>query len=97
MSILEENEIKSVLKIESVSNYPELIFLSNAVDEFIKTATGKDWGASSPVDPIAKMTASTLLARWFQDPSMMGKINDSVLISLIGQLHAKAISEVNAV
>lgn len=80
-----------MLKLDSASDYPQLNIILPAIDDYLKTATGKDWGVDNVIDPTAKIVASVLLVRWFEDPGMIGKINDASLIGLVGQLHAKAI------
>lgn len=89
--ILTEQEAVAVLKLGAASDYPELDIILPAVDDFIKTATGKDWALDASIDPTAKMTAAVLLVRWFEDPGMIGKVDnaDKGLIGLIGQLQAK--------
>lgn len=67
-----------------------------AVDDFIKSGTGKDWAADSIIDPTAKLLASALFTKWFDDPGMIGKANDIGTLALIGQLHAKALQEVTS-
>jgi hypothetical protein len=93
--ILTQQEAVDILKLSTASEYPELNILLSAVDEYIKSATGKDWGVDTTIDPIAKMAACVLLVRWFEDPGMMGKVDntDKGFIGLISQLHAKVAVE----
>lgn len=100
MSILTPQEAIDQLKLDlPASTYPQLNIILPAIDDYLKTATGKDWGTLTDrytkIDPTAKIVASVLLVRWFEDPGMIGKLslNDPGLIGLIAQLHAKAISE----
>ena len=99
MSILTHQEAVDQLRLDSpASNYPQLILILPAIDDCLKTATGKDWGTLTDqyteIDPTAKIVATVLLVRWFEDPGMIGKgLNDPGVIGLIAQLHAKAISE----
>ncbi|HEY5582920.1 MAG TPA: hypothetical protein VIK78_00290 [Ruminiclostridium sp.] len=86
--ILTVQEAADILKLENPENYPTINIILPAVDDYLKTATGKDWSIA-PIDPIAKMTASILLVRWFEDSSMIGKLNDNGIIGLIAQLQAK--------
>ena len=58
MSILTLQEAADMLKIESAADYPQLDILLPAIDDYIKTATGKDWGVDDPVDPTAKIALS---------------------------------------
>jgi hypothetical protein len=86
-----EKEAADMLKLESAEDNPQLNIILPAVDDYIKTATGKDWSKDNPIDPIAKLVACVLLVRWFEDPGMIGKATDAGVIGLIGQLHAKAL------
>ena len=99
MPILTTKEAADVLDYTDRNEMPEkvtTVFLP-AVDRFIRDATGKDWGTITDgytqVDPTAKMVAGVLLARWFGDPGLIGKVNDSGVLSLITQLEAKALLE----
>jgi hypothetical protein len=91
---LTTQEAAELLGYDSVESCPaaRLNITHSAVDDYIQSATGKDWGKDNPVNATAKLVASILLVRWFEDPGMIGKVNDVGLISLIGQLHAKAIT-----
>lgn len=94
MSILTQQEMADSLGYTSISEVPPRAnLLPSFVDDFIKTATGHDWASDTTIDPTAKMLASALTIRWFEDPGQMGKIsdNDIGVKSLIGQLHAKAL------
>lgn len=103
MPILTNEEAAKLLDYETVDEMPEkvtAVFLP-AVDDFLKNATGKDWGALTEtytvVDPVAKMVAGVLLVRWFENPAMIGKTNDDGVIAMIGQLAAKATQEKQAI
>jgi len=95
MAILTPQEVEDILKLESLEDYPELNIWLPGVDDVIKTATGKDWGADAVKDPTAKMLACVLVIRWFENPGMIGKIDlaDKNIVALVGQLHAKALIE----
>jgi len=98
--ILTLQEAADILKYNSSDEMPGNVtsIILPAVDDCIKTATGKDWGTLTDtyieIDPTAKMIASVLVVRWFEDPGIIGKVNDAGIIGLIGQLHAKALMEV---
>lgn len=96
MSILTEQEAADMLRIESVSDYPQLGILLPAIDDYIKTATGKDWGADDPVDPTAKMAAIILLVNWFENPGAVGSTDGvmKMIVNIISQLQAKALGGV---
>lgn len=93
MSILTNQEAADMLRLPDPNDYPQLNIILPFVDDFIKTATGRDWGSDNPIDPTAKMLASALVARWFDDPAQMDKVsdNDIGVKSLVGQLHGKAL------
>jgi hypothetical protein len=92
VSILTSQEAAAMLRLENASDYPQLAILLPAIDEYIKTGTGKDWG-TEPVDAVAKMAASILLVQWFENPAMIGTVgeNNYGLTNLLTQLHAKAL------
>lgn len=91
--ILTPQEAADTIRLGDPADYPQFNILLPFVDDFIKTATGRDWSADIPIDPTAKMLASALATRWFNDPGQMGSIsdNDIGVKSLIGQLHGKAL------
>ena len=93
MGILTSQEAADMLKLEVASDYPQLLILLPAVDDYIKTATGKDWGADDPVDPTAKIVATVLLVNWFENPGAIGSIDGfmKMMVNLIAQLQAKAL------
>lgn len=93
MSILTPQEAAIMLRLPDPDDYPQFNIILPFVDDFIKTATGYDWASDTTIDPTAKMLASALAARWFDDPGQMGVIkdNDIGVQSLIGQLHGKAV------
>ncbi|MDQ7095947.1 hypothetical protein REC12_20340 [Desulfosporosinus sp. PR] len=94
MSILTLQEAANMLRLPAdPSDYPQLDILLPFVDDFIRTSTGHDWASDDAIDPTAKMLASALISRWFDDPGQMGSISDNDLgvKSLIGQLHGKAL------
>jgi len=99
MSILTSREAAFALNFTEANQMPEKItkiFLP-AVDGYLKTATGKDWGSLTAtytaIDPLAKMVASVILARWYEDPTQLGTVTGDGLLSLIAQLHAKNLQE----
>ena len=62
------------------------------VDDYIKTATGRDWTADSSIDPIAKAAAQILITLWHENPASIG--NEGMLpgglSACLVQLAAKA-------
>lgn len=92
-NILTDAEAKDVLGYDTSQEMPSRVttVLLPAVDRFIERATGKDWTTDSPVDPVAKMAASVLLSRWFDNPSLVGRNDDAGVVSLIAQLGATAL------
>lgn len=99
MPILTPQDAADVLGYDSPDEMPGDVtkILLPGIDGFLKNATGKDWGAEEEIDPDAKMAARVLLRRWFDDPGMVGATKDVGILSLIGQLHAKALQEKQAV
>jgi hypothetical protein len=91
--ILTNQEAADMLRLDNAEDYPQLSIVLPFVDDFIRTATGRDWAADATKDPTAKMLAAALLVRWFDDPGQMGNLsdNDIGVKSLIVQLHAKAL------
>ena len=99
MPILTSREAAFALNFTAADQMPEKItriFLP-AVDGYLLTATGKDWGSLTEtytaVDPLSKMVASVILARWYEDPTQIGTITGDGLLGLIAQLHAKSLQE----
>ena len=97
--ILTTQEAADVLGYDSPDEMPGDVvnILLPGIDGFLQNATGKDWGAEEEIDPDAKMAARVLLRRWFDDPGMVGEAKDVGILNLIGQLHAKALQEKQAV
>lgn len=48
-----------------------MLDLLEQVDAYILRATGRSWGADTPVEPSAKAAARMLLVLWHSDPGMM--------------------------
>lgn len=93
-NILTQKEAFDILRLDGdASFYPQLDIILPAIDNYLETATGKDWAKDETIEPLAKIVASVLLVRWFDDPGMTGKVEDKGIISLVSQLHAKAITE----
>jgi len=99
MPILTPQDAADVLGYDSPDEMPGNVtkILLPGIDGFLKNATGKDWGAEEEIDPEAKMAAGVLLRRWYDDPGMVGVIKGEEILNLIGQLHAKALQEKQAV
>ncbi len=92
MSILTAQEAAELLDYESPEDMPGKVMsvLVPATAEFLKTATGKDWGEDEAIDPLAKACAGVLLVRWFEDPGLVGKAPSTDVLIFIGMLKAKA-------
>lgn len=95
MAILTNQEAADALNYDTTDQMPSKvlsIFLP-AVNEYLKSATGKDWGTTTTtyttIDPVAKMAAVILLVRWFENPGEMGKASGIGVIGMIAQLGAK--------
>jgi hypothetical protein len=82
-----------MLRLPNPDDYPQLNILLPGIDDFIKSATGRDWGNDNPLDPMAKLVASVLVVRWFDDIGQVGGelSPGDPLIAVLGQLHAKAL------
>ncbi len=99
MSILTAQQAAELLNYNSPDEMPEKVtsFFLPSIDGCLQEATGKDWGMITDlypqISPVAIMAAGILLVRWFEDPGMIGKTNDSTVIGLIGQLKAKVLQE----
>ena len=100
MAILTATEAYQSLDYTSADEMPEKvtsIFLP-AIDNFLKDATGKDWGTLTDtytaIDPTAKMIAGILLVRWVEDPGQIGEVSDRSTLAFIGQLQAKYHQEI---
>lgn len=95
MPILTPTQAMEALNYTDQAQMPGKVLdiLSPGVDAYLLTATGFDWGTLtdtySAVDPLAVLTASLLLQRWFEDASQIGQANDLGVLSMISQLHAK--------
>lgn len=63
------------------------------VDDYIKTATGRDWTADSSIDVTAKAAAQILVTMWHENPAMIGSAGalSGGLSACLVQLEAKAI------
>jgi len=97
--ILTEEEAMKILDYTTVEDMPGKIteILLPAIDDYLKNATGKDWGKDETIDPLAKSTAGVLLIRWFEDPGQIENVNDIGLVTLINQLEAKYLHEKQAI
>lgn len=97
MNILTPQEATDILKYNSISELPGIVtsILMPAIDDYIKTATGKDWTTDPVIDPTAKMVACVLLVRWSENPGALGEKlqSNDFLVGSMTQLHAKVISE----
>lgn len=102
MPILSEQDAAEALDYETVEELPAKVknTLIPGIDDFLKNATGKDWGTLTDtyksIDPMAKMIAGILLVRWVEDPGQIGQVKDDGLLSLISQLEAKYLQEKQA-
>jgi len=62
------------------------------VDEYIKSATGRDWAADTTIDTTAKSAAQILITLWHENPAMIGSEGTlpGGLSACLVQLEAKA-------
>ena len=42
------------------------------VDQYLLSATGRDWSADSTIHPLAKTAAGIILVSWYDDPGQIG-------------------------
>ena len=93
MAILTAQEAKEALGYEPDDEMPGRVtsILLPAVDNYLRDATGHDWASDTIVSPTAKIAASILLVRWFENPTQVGTNNDIGVKALIAQLQAKAL------
>jgi len=68
-NILTAAEAANVLRCETTD--PLMVNLLDAVDLYIKNATGRDWTADSPINPVAKSAGRMLLVMWYENPGMI--------------------------
>lgn len=87
MAILTAEEVADILGYDSSEDMPGDVMgvWVPAANEFIKTATGRDWGADAEVDPLAKACAGVLLEGYFES-----REPDQMALWMVGMLEAKA-------
>jgi hypothetical protein len=56
--------------LRTADNDINLVDLLPQVDAYIQNATGRDWTADSPINPLAKAAARMLIVKWHEDPGM---------------------------
>jgi hypothetical protein len=90
-NILTAAEAANALRCETTD--PAMLDLMPSVDAYIRNATGHDWTADSPINPIAKSAARMLLVKWHEDPAMVGSANSLSfgLSAALTQLEAEAL------
>jgi hypothetical protein len=88
-------EAKQLLRIDGTDYDQILNQILPAVDQYLLDATGKDFSG----DAVAKMAAGMLVMLWFENPSMIGKVEEMTygLTNLIKQLQAKALPDESTV
>lgn len=94
--ILSQQEAADMLRLEDPESYPQLNIILPAINEYLKNATGYDWGADTEIDPVAKQAATMLLVLWFENPAMIGAVPEMEygITNLVSQLQAKVLPEV---
>lgn len=76
MAILTSTEAKDILRLEAGGTYPVLSIVLPAIDDYLHQATGHDWAADTSIDPVAKGAAMMLLVQWYENPAMIGSIDN---------------------
>jgi hypothetical protein len=89
-TILTEAEAQQTLRLTVGVSDPILNIVLPAVDEYLKTATGHDWTADATINPLAKAAAIMLTVQWYENPAMIGSIDDMRygITNVIAQLRA---------
>ncbi len=95
MSILTIQEAADALDYETPDDVPGKVMsiFVPAVDDFLTNATGKRWSEEPEINAQAKLVATILLVRMFENPGQIEKLSDITdknLVALIAQLTAKA-------
>lgn len=91
-NILTAAEAANVLRVDESD--PTMLDMLPAVDRAIQQATGRDWAADDPVEPMAKAAARMLLTQWYENPAMIAQGYTSLgfgLTAMLGQLEAQAL------
>ncbi len=72
---------------------PLMLDLLPAVDQYVETASGRDWTGDSPVHPLAKSAGRMLLVKWHEDPGGLsaGEALSFGLQAALAQLRAEAL------
>jgi len=89
-TILTASEAANVLRCLTTDTL--MLQLLPQVDDYIQTATGRDWAADTTIHPIAKAAAQMLLTMWHENPSMIGNVGalPGGLSACLTQLEAMA-------
>lgn len=88
-NLLTAGEAAAVLRVESTD--AEMLNLLPLVGDYIKDATGFDWGSLETIPEKAKAAARMLLVMWFEDPGQAGGFAGMPpfgLVSVLAQLEA---------
>jgi hypothetical protein len=84
--ILTNDDVVGALRIACVDDIANLELLLSAVDDGIKTETGRDWTQDDPIDPTAKLAATLLFVNLYIGADVPNFYNYKIV-----QLHAKAL------
>lgn len=76
-NILTAQEAANVLRCETTD--PLMANLLDAIDLYIKTATGRDWAGDTTINAVAKSAARMLLVMWYENPGMVSTGDNSSL------------------
>lgn len=89
-NILTQAEAQQALRLTVGESDPILDLVLPAVDEYLKTATGYDWTADATTNPLAKAAAIMLTVQWYENPAMIGSIDEMKygITNVIAQLRA---------
>lgn len=69
-NILSDDEAADWVRTDATDT--AMLQLLPLVDEYLKSATGRDWAADATVHNLAKTAAGILLTSWYDDPAQIG-------------------------
>lgn len=90
-NILTAGEAANVLRCDDDDAL--MLQLLPLVDAYVERATGRDWTADNPINPLAKSAAQMLITMWHENPAMMGSEGALAfgMMGMLTQLEAQAI------
>lgn len=93
---IDESTLKDILKIENVSDYPQISgTLIPTAESVIATAVGESWLEKHAADAAVVHLTYMLIATWFNRPEGYGELTPGANF-IISQLQAKALKKGDA-